>query len=83
MNGTKNILKINRMTIGIDMVGTSLGSGTKTYNLNFIKYLNEINLNEQTYIFISKNYLKEISKIDNKQIFFLDSYGCNFYYLSN
>ena len=56
------------MTIGIDMVGTSLGSGTKTYNLNFIKYLNEINLNEQTYIFISKNYLKEISKIDNKKI---------------
>jgi len=68
LNGTKNILKINRMTIGIDMVGTSLGSGTKTYNLNFIKYLNEINLNEQTYIFISKNYLKEISKIDNKKI---------------
>ena len=54
------------MTIGIDMVGTSLGSGTKTYNLNFIKYLNELNLNEQTYIFISKNYLKEIPKIDNE-----------------
>ena len=56
------------MTIGIDMVGTSLGSGTKTYNLNFIKYLNKVNLNEQAYIFTSKNYLNEVSKIDNKKI---------------
>ena len=50
------------------MVGTSLGSGTKTYNLNFIKYLNKVNLNEQAYIFTSKNYLNEVSKIDNKKI---------------
>ena len=56
------------MTLGIDMVGTSLGSGTKTYNLNFCKYLSELNINEQTYIFISENYYKEILSNDNDKI---------------
>ena len=56
------------MTIGIDMVGTSLESGTKTYNLNFLKYLSEVRINEQIYIFISKHYLSEISEINHPKI---------------
>ena len=31
--------KKKKMTIAIDMIGTALGSGTKTYNINFCKYL--------------------------------------------
>ena len=40
------------MTLAIDMVGTNLGSGTKTYNINFCEYLNKRSLNEKIYIFI-------------------------------
>ena len=50
------------------MVGTSLGSGTRTYNLNFCEYLNKEKLNQKIYIFISKNYKKDIIKHDNKKI---------------
>lgn len=31
------------MLTAIDMVGTNLSSGTKTYNLNFFKYLSQKN----------------------------------------
>ena len=50
------------------MVGTSLGSGTRTYNLNFCEYLNKEKLNEKIYIFISKNYKTDIIKHNNKKI---------------
>ena len=50
------------------MVGTSLGSGTRTYNLNFCEYLNKEKLNQKIYVFISKNYKKDITKHDNKKI---------------
>jgi len=50
------------------MVGTSLGSGTRTYNLNFCEYLNKESLNEKIYIFISKNYKEDIIKHNNKKI---------------
>ena len=39
------------MITAIDMVGTNLESGTKTYNLNFCKYLGEKKLNHFIYIF--------------------------------
>ena len=50
------------------MVGTNLGSGTRTYNLNFCKYLNKEKLNQKIYIFISKNYKEDIIKHDNTEI---------------
>ena len=56
------------MIIAIDMVGTSLGSGTRTYNLNFCEYLNKEKLNQKIYIFISKNYKEDIIKHDNEKI---------------
>ena len=56
------------MTIGIDMVGTNLPSGTKTYNLNFCRYLNELVLKEKTYIFLSQSYTKEITTVTNSKI---------------
>jgi glycosyltransferase involved in cell wall biosynthesis len=49
------------MTIAIDFVGTNLGSGTKTYNINFCNQLNKAELNEDIKIFICKNYLKHIT----------------------
>ena len=48
------------MTIAIDFVGTNLGSGTKTYNINFCNELSSIDLTQNIKIFICKNYLKEI-----------------------
>ncbi len=50
------------------MVGTNLGSGTKTYNLNFCEYLNKKNLNEKIYIFINKNYKADIINHNNNRI---------------
>ena len=56
------------MITAIDMVGTNLGSGTKTYNLNFCEYLNNITIKNKIYIFITKDYLKSISKNENQNI---------------
>ncbi len=56
------------MITAIDMVGTNLGSGTKTYNLNFCEYLNNITIKNKIYIFITKDYLKSISKNENRNI---------------
>ena len=38
------------------MVGTNLGSGTRTYNINFCEYLEKKTFKEKIYIFITKNY---------------------------
>ena len=38
------------MTIAIDMVGTNLRSGTRTYNINFCKYLSKKKLKNKIYI---------------------------------
>ena len=48
------------MTIGIDFVGTNLGSGAKTYNINFCNELNSMQLTENFKIFICKSHLKQI-----------------------
>ena len=42
------------MTLGIDLVGTSLESGTKSYNLNFCENLNNENFSEKIIIFFNK-----------------------------
>ena len=42
------------MALGIDFVGTNLGSGTKTYSLNFCNYLEQESLKEDVYIFLTK-----------------------------
>src|SRR6056300_568418 len=49
------------MTIGIDFVGTNLGSGTKTYNINFCNQLNTLSISTNIKVFICKNYLSQIS----------------------
>lgn len=56
------------MTLAVDMIGTHLGSGTRTYNLNFCKYLSKNNINENIYIFITKEYLKDINFNKNPKI---------------
>ena len=50
------------MNIAIDMVGTNIGSGTKTYNINFCNYLLKEKIDEEKiYIFICKDYLKKLT----------------------
>jgi glycosyltransferase involved in cell wall biosynthesis len=56
------------MTVAIDMIGTKLGSGTKTYNLNFCKTINKKELKEKLFIFITKDYLDNLSLNENKNI---------------
>jgi len=56
------------MIIAIDMVATSLGSGTKTYNLNFCEYLNKLKINDKIFIFITKDYLRNINSNHNPNI---------------
>lgn len=53
------------MITAIDMVGTNQGSGTKTYNLNFCKYLYNRDIKEKIIIFITSDYLEDI-KLSNK-----------------
>ena len=51
------------MKIAINMVATSLGSGTRTYNINFCnEIVNNKNIKNQLYIYLCKNYLKYINK---------------------
>ena len=59
------------MSTAIDMIGTSLGSGTKTYNLNFCQYLIKQNLKEKIYIFTTKDYLDEIDNKTNPNIIYI------------
>ena len=54
------------MTIAIDFVGTNLGSGTKTYNINFCNELTSIDLTQNIKIFICRNYFKEIEREINE-----------------
>ncbi|MBD1134947.1 glycosyltransferase family 4 protein [Pelagibacterales bacterium SAG-MED47] len=59
------------MLTAIDMVGTNLNSGSKTYNLNFYKYLSKKKLNNPIYIFISNKTLKKIKINQNENIKFI------------
>ena len=63
------------MTIGIDMVGTNLGSGTKTYNLSFCKHLNKLHRDEKIYVFLSNYYYDDIKFFNNPTInYFFDHF---------
>ncbi|MDC1278972.1 glycosyltransferase [Candidatus Pelagibacter ubique] len=59
------------MTIAIDMVGTNLRSGTRTYNINFCEYLSHKNLKNKIYIFITYNYYNELKKNNPNIIYVL------------
>jgi len=59
------------MTIAIDMVGTNLESGTRTYNINFCNYLSKKKLKSKIYIFITQNYYKEIKNNNSNIIYIL------------
>ncbi len=59
------------MTLAIDMIGTSLGSGTKSYNLNFCKHVCKNNLEEKIYIFITQDYLDNLNVFKNHNINFI------------
>ena len=51
------------MKIAINLVSTNLGSGTKTYNINFCnQIIKHKKFNNYIYIYICKNYLKFIDK---------------------
>ncbi len=50
------------MNIAIDLIGTSVASGTKTYNINFLKQLIKSNQNNRIYVFLCNNYLKYIDQ---------------------
>lgn len=53
------------MKIAIDFVSTNLGSGTKTYNTNILEHLINFKFKNKVYIFITKEYFKEIKKNKN------------------
>ncbi len=59
------------MPTAIDMIGTSLGSGTKTYNLNFCNYLKKQNFKDHIFIFITEDYLNEIEDKSNNKITYI------------
>ena len=48
------------MKVAIDFVGTNLGSGTKTYNINFCKELENTYTSNEFLIFVTESYFKEI-----------------------
>ena len=56
------------MTIAIDFVGTNIGSGTKTYNINFCNELESFELKEDVIIYISKNYFNQVKFRQNKNL---------------
>ena len=48
------------MNIAIDLVGTNLGSGTKTYNLKFLQKISKFNSHYKIYIFCCNDYTRYI-----------------------
>ena len=50
------------MSIAFDFVGTNVGSGTKTYNINFLKEIELLSLREDIIIFLTKNYFQQLKK---------------------
>ena len=56
------------MVVAIDMIGTNLGSGTKTYNLNFCESLNQTKIENKIYVFVTREYFENISHNKNTKI---------------
>ena len=59
------------MITAVDMIGTNSGSGTKTYNLNFCKFIQEQNISKKIYIFISQEYLNIIGANKKSNIHYI------------
>ncbi len=59
------------MNLAIDMIATTLGSGTRTYNLNFCKHLNNFKTKKKIFIFITKDYFKLINLPNSSNIEYL------------
>ena len=59
------------MNLAIDMIATTLGSGTRTYNLNFCKHLNNFKKKKKIFIFITKDYFKLINLPNSSNIEYL------------
>jgi len=59
------------MNLAIDLIGTNVGSGTKTFNINFLKELSKYKTKDFIYIFLCKNYLKFIDENNLPQNIFL------------
>ena len=49
------------MILGIDLIGTNLESGTKTFNLNLFNQFLKNKSNEKIYIFVCKHYLEYLN----------------------
>ncbi len=48
------------MILGIDLIGTNLESGTKTFNINYLNQIVRKENKEKIYVFVCKNYLKNL-----------------------
>ena len=54
--------------IAIALIGTTINSGTKTYNVNFLNQINNKSFEEKIIVFITKSYLDEEKKNLNQNI---------------
>ena len=54
--------------IAIALIGTTINSGTKTYNVNFLNQINNKSFEEKIIVFITKSYLDEKKKNLNQNI---------------
>ena len=50
------------------MIATDMGSGTKTYNTNFCEHINKCKLEKKIFIFVTKNYFKNLNFTKNPNI---------------
>ena len=57
--------------IAIALIGTTINSGTKTYNVNFLNQINNKSFEEKIIVFITKSYLDEKKKNLNQNIKFI------------
>ncbi len=54
------------MTLAFDFIGTNIGSGTKSYNINFCNELENTELKENILIFLTKIYYSQINFNEKK-----------------
>lgn len=54
--------------IAIALIGTTINSGTKTYNINFLNQINNELIEEKILIFVSKSYLNNKKNTPNNNI---------------
>ncbi len=49
------------MILGLDLVGTNLESGTKSFNINLLKQFLKNKIKAKIFIFVTRDYLKDIN----------------------